>query len=546
MLAIDTLRADRLSTYGYRSNRPTSPSLDRLARDAIVFDNVIAQSNWTPESFASLFTSTYSGQHGVTERLTKLQRNDLAQALRTGGYLTQGIAYKLLLYDMGFERGFDAYFNVPRFHLSEGYDVHAGVNWARAAPWLRQHAERQVFLFFHLNDPHQPFNHRGESLTRFTDVPAMQRRGLHMPILIRNHSVTHGADSTKCKDCVRKNRFEPWFKELGSSLYNGSVAYVDRHVGLFVETLEELGLYDEAVIVVLSDHGEGLADHEDYIGHGFQHMYDEQIRVPLLLKPPARANMERPRRIAAQVRLVDVLPTLLELAGLPVPSSAEGSSLVPAMRGEPLTPRPALSENIDARTLAVRANGYKYVLRYGNHPPRERLYHLPSDAGEQTDLSGATEHGQALGEVRDLSIEHLARTHAGSFLVVACNGRQRTGSLTVALSDPAAQVVPLAGRVQRSKAEGTWSVHPTPHGRLCAAIRIAAAGDPSAHLRAGTARRSLPPLRQWPPYVEAQPLGLGAGFAVRALRNAARVHERREGLRGEELEALRALGYVEE
>src|SRR5690606_13796048 len=119
-----------------------------------------------------------------------------------------------------------------------------------------------------------------------------------------------------------------WFLPVASTLYDGAVAYTDQHLGRLLDTLRERGLYDTSWIVVLADHGEGWADHEGFVGHGFGHLYEEQVWVPLLIKPPRGAGIA-PRRVRAPVSLLDVAPTLADFLELPAPEDLRGRSLRP-------------------------------------------------------------------------------------------------------------------------------------------------------------------------------------------------------------------------
>jgi arylsulfatase A-like enzyme len=549
LVAVDTLRADRLSLYGCA--RPTSPHLEALAKDGVTFTNAIAQSNWTPESFASLFTSQYSARHGVTQRLSVLARNELAHLLRNAGYTTQAIAYKLLLYDMGFERGFDAYFNVPKFHLTQSYMVRAEDNWSRAEPWLATHVGRQVFLFFHLNDPHQPFNHEGDSLHRFTPRTELESHGLSLPILITNKTVRYGGGKL-CTACVKGGAFSPWFTRLSRSLYDGEVAYTDEFVGRFVDKLRALNAYDEALIIFLSDHGEGLADHEGYIGHGFHHLHDEQIRVPLLIKPPRSFGMAGGVRVESQVRLIDLLPTLLELLNLESETPLSGKSLVGLMRGEREDHRIAISENVGARAIAVRDGRFKYILRYHGNVAREHLYDLSRDPNERDDLFAKPVHRRALAGLRYQAAEHIARTHPGRFILFAARDGSPASRLHLKLRGGSATVRPILGRLRGNQRGRKWRFDrdkAAPHLLVLAAVSGAPSGQSWEARLHGVSRpggrANLPAASQWKPFAEAVPVRFGEHGFLTAGDNPQSAAATKESVSGEQLEALEALGYVD-
>ncbi|OGR13284.1 MAG: hypothetical protein A2341_16105, partial [Deltaproteobacteria bacterium RIFOXYB12_FULL_58_9] len=547
LVAVDTLRADRMSLYGW--NRPTSPRLEEFAADAVTFDNTIAQSNWTPESFASIFTSKYSAKHGVTQRLSVLRHNDMAQAMRDAGYFTQGLAYKLLLYDMGFERGFDAYFNVPKFHLASSYTVRAEDNWKLAQPWLQQNYERPIFFFYHLDDPHQPFNHEGESLERFADMKTIESHGLRLPILVSNQSVRFGGNT--CTDCLVKGTLTPWFAKLCSDLYDGEIAYVDKFISYFVAELKTLGLYDEALIVFLSDHGEGIAEHEGYFGHGFHHLHDEMVRVPLIIKPPRSLGIEGGRRVATQVRLIDVFPTMIEMLGIEYVNGVDGKSLMPLLRGGIERDRLAISENVGTQTISVRDGRYKYILRYGDKR-LEYLYDLDKDPGERRDLSGKPPDPKVLAALRYCAAEHLASSHPGQYILFAASAGERRVQLSLDLKNGTAELQPIFGRLRGNKESKRWQLSSADkRSPLLVLARIVGAPTKAgwqarlSGVPRKDARLTLPPSADWPIFANAQSRTFGAHGRLTFGNNPPGATEHKENVSGDQLEALEALGYIE-
>lgn len=534
LVAVDTLRADRLGLYGH--SRPTSPALQALAQDSVVFERAVSQSNWTPESFASLFTSEYAGSHGVTHRLSLLPRNTLAGAFRDAGYFAQGIAFKLLLYDMGFERGFDAYFNVPRFHLNPDYGVRGEQNLARARHWLEQFGGRQAFLFLHLNDPHQPFNHPEPFLGQFADVEELAARNVPPPILISGKKVTRSGGK-RCSGCVPDGQFADWFVEASRRLYDEAVAYTDAQLAKLVRMLKAQGRYEDAIIAFVADHGEGLAEHHDFIGHGGKHMYAEQVHVPLVIKPPANSGIAGGQRVEQLVSNLDIAPTLLELARLEAPETLRGRSLVPLMRGESLEPRPAFSENIAHHTVAVRSRGYRYVLHYGETPPAERLFDLREDPNEQTNLVPLDAPPDILARLRRQALQHIAGTHPGRFLLLE---GPPTSALSLRARVGQAKLQAVYGAV-RKRAPSTWTLRGGKGEPLL--LRVRGAGDqPLTLTGARDVRLELPAPNAWS---DAGVTRTQAGLRVSGFQRTASGQEQKESTSGQTMEALRALGYIE-
>lgn len=514
VIAVDTLRADRLQIYGYE--RRTSPHLAALAKDSVVFEQAIAQSNWTPESFAAVFSSSYSGQHGVTRRLSVLESNRWAAAMRAAGYFTDAVAYKLLLYNMGFERGFDHYLNIPSFHLSSGYSVLGEKNLAWAERWLTRHASRPSFFFLHLNDPHQPFNHPEAQRFTYAEQKPYRRHKLDWPILIQSKRITSGPEQRRCATCAPGNRFARDFKALANDLYDEEILYTDAMVGRFLDRLRKEGRYHNSLIVLFSDHGEGLMDHEDYLGHGFHHMYEELVRVPLLIKPP-RGSAIAPGRVPTQVRLIDIMPTVLDMLDLAVPEQVEGRSLVPVMLGDEKDDRPAVTENVDAQTVSWRERRFKYVARYKGSRPREVLYNLREDPGETSPIRDE----EQLAPYRKRVAEHLTRTRSGGFVWLVADGKV-TARLT-----PGAEL---------------WLGKP--RGTLARLWRVQEETAPV--LKIGGKRYTLGDVNSWPAAGSSSWQELAPGVNVKTVYNGARAHETKEGLAGDQLQALEALGYIVE
>jgi arylsulfatase A-like enzyme len=418
LIAIDTLRADRLSCYGRRRKpAPTSPNIDALAEDGVLFLRTMAQSNWTTPSFASMFTGLAPSRHRVVHRVSSIApaQKTLAEMLREGGWATHGIAYKTYLYNMGFEQGFDSWFNVPRIH------IRADDNLKKALAWLEDNHDRRFFLFLHFNDPHQPFN-QPQPFDRLYNRPAdLARFGLRLPIIIGPHK---GIPS--CEKCMVGGMPDPGFKKLASDLYDGEVAYLDDRVGRFLRALKDKQLYEDAVILFVSDHGELVYEKGSFFGHGSHHLCDELIRVPMILKPPKDSGLPKGRIIDAQVRVYDLMPTLLELAGLPTEDlDIGGRSLLQLLSGkkEPKD-RVAFSENVKHHVLSVRRGEWMYRLDYRpRRPVREKLFHSRKKPTRSENV--AESRIQVLRRFRMLAMEFFLKNRSGRHLVVTGDGTMR-------------------------------------------------------------------------------------------------------------------------
>lgn len=286
LISVDTLRSDRLPVYGY--DRVATPAIDGLARQGLVFDHAFSHVPLTLPSHLSIFTGLLPHRHGVRANVGySPELGDLPhlpRLLSDRGYATGGAVSAVpLARRSGFGDDFDFFDDDDGFD-EEGLFQRPGLATLQAAlPWLRDAAagEAPFFFFFHLFEPHQS--------------------------LIPEAAYTEGASS-----------------------YDGEVVHADQVVGALLEELRRLGVYDEAIILLLSDHGEGLGDHGE-TEHGML-LYREALQVPWIVKLPN--NAEAGRRIPDPVGLTDVLPTVLELLGLDIPAELDGISRRAAMLGD--------------------------------------------------------------------------------------------------------------------------------------------------------------------------------------------------------------------
>src|SRR6202158_955692 len=307
LITLDTARADRMGFLG--STLGLTPNLDTLARESVVFTHAYSQVPLTAPSHATILTGTYPQFHQVNDFQVPLAQ-DLPYApaiLREHGYSTSAFVGAMVLdphagFARGFERGFDTYDasfhqarpGEDRYHSTErrGDEV-----VAHALAWLNQHPRGRFFMWLHLYDAHDPY-----------EPP------------------------------------EPYKSRYASAPYDGEIAYVDSAVGKFLSDLRTRGIYDGALIAVMADHGEALGEHGEDT-HGF-FLYDETIHVPLLIKLPGAASLKKDsagKKIENRVGLVDVLPTILQAAGIAVPQEVQGESLLSV-----LMPKPAPAESAGA------------------------------------------------------------------------------------------------------------------------------------------------------------------------------------------------------
>jgi choline-sulfatase len=359
LITLDTVRADRAGFLG--SNRGLTPNLDRFAAQSIVFAHAYSQVPLTTASHATILSGTYPQFHRVNDFGVPLDPSVpyLPELLRKGGYQTCAFIGSLVLDPVegtapGFDRGFNVY--DAGFHLFlPGQDRYKTIERradevvARAMTWLSKHARPPFFLWVHLYDAHDPY-----------DPP------------------------------------EPYKSRYSSEPYNGEVAYVDAAVGKLLDRLRAKGLYDGALIAVMADHGEGLGEHGEN-QHGV-FLYDGTIHVPLLFKLPRQRFAGK--KVDTWVGLVDVAPTILDVAGLSVPKAMQGKPLVSLWvpvnssekyRGimrQPSADRPVYAETDYPHKAfgwsplrALRSSKYLFI-----EAPRPELYDITVDPDSSKNL----------------------------------------------------------------------------------------------------------------------------------------------------------------
>jgi len=373
LISIDTLRADHLPAYGYRN--VTTPAIDALALDGIVFERAYSHSVQTLPAHVALLSGRFPFDTGVRDDGAPIKANErlLAQMLRDRGYATGGIVSSgMLRGETGLAKGFD-FFDDPSTGLGSplaaarpddvaavAVELTAGElrrdgaeSEAVAERWLASVGSTRLFLFLHLHEPHAPY-------------AAPERFGALAP-------------------------------------YDGAIAYADEIVGRLVRYLKASQLYDQSTIVLVSDHGEGLGDHGEQ-GHGL-FLYDEAIHIPLIVKQAGGADAGR--RVADLVQQADIVPTVLDLVKAPVPGNLRGRSLKSLADGTGTRPP---EQTVYAETLYGRNRfGWSALesltdgtLQY-IRAPREELYDLKDDPRQRDNIAA----GHTIVEERRTALKRL-------------------------------------------------------------------------------------------------------------------------------------------
>jgi arylsulfatase A-like enzyme len=330
-IVIDALRADHLGAFGYE--RDTTPHLDRLAEEGFVFSRAYSASSWTLPAVASYMTSVYPTVHGLTRAPTDdvfLALPDgfttLAESLRAHGLRTAAITSQPWISDRtGLTQGFDESRWVAHASLPDESRILAD----ELIEWVDLHQDEPFFLYAHFMGPHSPYDVPSEHTGRFT-------AGLEVPASVAEFHRLYEfeSESDAYRTIVEQARRDGLTRDDVEYLraeYDEKLAFTDASIGHLLGHMRDRGVLDESLVIVTADHGEAFYEHGT-IFHG-QHLYEEIVRVPLILRLPG--GLEESRRIDEIAELIDLYPTIHELLGLPIPDGILGESLVPVLHGEP-------------------------------------------------------------------------------------------------------------------------------------------------------------------------------------------------------------------
>lgn len=393
-LMIDTLRADSMGIYFNPTGH--SPNQDAIAAEGVTFERVISQAPWTQPAVASLFCSRYPGVHKVLDYAHAFKATfqgepkiavfddkfpTIAESLQGRGYATAGfVANPYTVAEFGFAQGFD------HFDTSFANNTTPGnvVNEAAFA-WLRERdSDKPFFLYLHYMDCHGPY----EAGPEYVDPLLAQveqkpnKRVLTSDEFNRLDYLKNRLPQVHSDPALHRRLLR--YQEYWAARYNAGVRQMDRYVGELRAGLAEMGLWDDAYVILTADHGEALCEH-GFWEHGFS-THHTDLHVPLILRWPG--VLPAGKRVRYTVRLIDVLPTLVDQLRLPTPPGMQGASLSPYIAGRPpSTPAVAFAEGVKRRGLeqqAVQVQEWKLIktLRTG----RLQLYNIAEDHLEQNDL----------------------------------------------------------------------------------------------------------------------------------------------------------------
>ncbi len=384
IVTFDTTRADHIGCYGKGDAR--TPTIDKLAREGVVFEHAYSPIPITAPSHSTMMTGKVPFAHGVRDNglfVLDDKQTTLAEILKEQGYKTgAAIGAFPLTSQFGLDQGFDVYED----HLSVSYNDFQGnrvlskrklyfderkagrVNEA-IIPWLRDHHKKPFFLWAHYFDPHHP----------------------HEPPF-------------------------PYHDQFRNDLYSGEIAYADECLGVLIGELKRLGVYENTLLIFTADHGEGRGEHQETT-HSLL-LYNATLHVPLVIRDP---EGRRGERVTERVGLVDIFPTVLDMLKVDVPDEAQGRSLLGYLRSgtsqtdpdrayyaETLSPR---FSNGWGELRAIYADDYKYI-----HGPRPELYRISDDPREiKNRIHTEPGHADELrARLEDYLVEHEVDNAGGS------------------------------------------------------------------------------------------------------------------------------------
>lgn len=372
LITIDTLRADHMSCYGY--HRQTSPFIDSIARESVVFTNAYSTSSWTSPSMASIFTGYYPRGHGVLHGVARGPKAaitgqemlvkdflTIAEVLKQDGYTTFGVSSNgHISSGTGFSQGFD-YFATHWFMKSPAPN-HSVKKWLKN---IREAAK--YFLWIHYFDPHNPYAPRlpwyKTYITRSNSFSKWVKEVMQNP-----------------KEYIEEIKKDPNAFNVLTDRYDSEINYCDYHIKKLFELLQP---GPNTLVVITADHGEAFLDHGQLL-HG-DTLFEEEIRVPLIVQFPGKGKPVK--TIHQPVSNRNILPTIVDIAGLDFTKKIPGKSLIPLISGDVTEPPEYVFYELDwiGWAQAVRCDNWKFLIS-GRDKKEIFLYDLQADPREVRNL----------------------------------------------------------------------------------------------------------------------------------------------------------------
>lgn len=377
LYVLDSLRASNLSCYGY--HRETSPNIDKLSREGVLFENAFAQSTWTRPSAASILTGLYPNVHKTNTREDKLTKNipTIADILKSRGFYTIGLsAMGNVSSVLGFDRGFSKFIDLFR---QESLTNKRATSTTKSEQLFFESKERVALplaedinecFFSQLNenitepffafmwgiDTHAPFCRDVDKKQFYVDDSIYHLDQNKPTKIIQKICKRIKEEPTLSKDEITKK----------IDMYDSEIYYADQQIGRLIKRLQEYGILDDTMIIITADHGEGFGEYERASNHGYL-PYDEIIKVPMIVKFPKIPELENfiNLRIKSIVQLIDITPTILSIVGNFGKYKFQGRNLIPVIRTDKSLVDCSFSEtqvfDYTSAFLSVRTKHYKYI-----------------------------------------------------------------------------------------------------------------------------------------------------------------------------------------
>lgn len=390
---IDSIKASHLGCYGYSRN--TTPNIDRFAKEeGVRFETVIPGGSWTVPSVMTLFTSLPADEHRRV--MPNLPHNEkavtLAEALHGAGYATIGITSNPMVnHRFGNGKGFDLWDDYSATlppdagmeKIASGYAKGMALTRMGLNRLKRRNPDKPLFLFLFYMDPHWDF---------------------YPPPPYDKTFDSTGKGPIKNAWAMKAEKVTPEIRQRTIDAYDGEIAYCDFAISNLLASVAATPRWKDTIVVIVGDHGESFWE-RGYSGHG-NYLYDQELKVPMIIRVPKSCGQKPSVVVKGQVGSLDLAPTLLDLAGVPVPPSWKGHSLVPAMASGVSGGRPVVTETRVRDGLwqrAVRTDRYKVIAIDDFEKPVE-VYDLVADPGETNNLIRA---GVALPQEAQSLVKYL-------------------------------------------------------------------------------------------------------------------------------------------
>ena len=380
---MDSLRADHLSCYGYP--RATSPNIDALAEQGALCEKMFVSVLPTQPSYTTFYTGQHPLTHGVIGHGGSVELSPsapfLPEILSRAGYTTCALD-SLWGEKAWFGRGYEYYIN-PGLRHQLNLSVSCEELNARAIPWLREHAGEPFFLFFHYWDPHSPYTPPQQYLDLFYQGN---------PVDPSNHSLdrawAHPISALVRDSCLRLPQGVATDAEFGVALYDAEIRHNDDGIGEILAALEELGIAENTLVLLVGDHGESLTEHGIYFEH--HGLYDATLHVPFVARWPGK--IPEGLRLPQMLQSHDIAPTILDAASVPRPEAMDGLSFWPLLSGQQSSGGRSKIISLEATLQAkwcLRTEQFKFILArepdfYGT--AARELYDLIQDPDETRNL----------------------------------------------------------------------------------------------------------------------------------------------------------------